>query len=167
MSRPLSYLSLKCVILFLEPHSRFKVIASIPSLKFADLAIPFHIHNLDLEQSKFKINQAEFKFDMVKIFNKDKTRYNEYFQLTINEITHEYLTAQESIEKAMWYLAKKLFRDNMIVTNLSLRSEGEMRLTWLPFDLKLKAHQLFVGQGASLIQAMQLTRDCDPTIQRV
>uniref|UniRef100_A0A1I7UDS9 SEP domain-containing protein n=1 Tax=Caenorhabditis tropicalis TaxID=1561998 RepID=A0A1I7UDS9_9PELO len=85
-SKPLTYDSLKTVILYINPNTRFLLSSRIPSIQTAEKAVPLIINVLYFgeERHHFKVNETVYHYGIYQVDCKDKVPYRVSGQRDLN-----------------------------------------------------------------------------------
>uniref|UniRef100_A0A1I7TAH4 FTH domain-containing protein n=1 Tax=Caenorhabditis tropicalis TaxID=1561998 RepID=A0A1I7TAH4_9PELO len=76
-SKPLTYDSLKTVILYMEPNIRFLLASRIPSIRLTEKAVPLKIDELafEFDSHNVKVNDTKYEYEVYQVDCKDKIPY--------------------------------------------------------------------------------------------
>uniref|UniRef100_A0A1I7TAK8 F-box C protein n=1 Tax=Caenorhabditis tropicalis TaxID=1561998 RepID=A0A1I7TAK8_9PELO len=74
-SKPLTYDSLKTVLLYMEPSIRFLLSSRAPSITVTDRVVPLKINDFRIELHSIKINQNVYEYQVYQVDCKDKLPY--------------------------------------------------------------------------------------------
>uniref|UniRef100_A0A1I7TAJ3 Doublecortin domain-containing protein n=1 Tax=Caenorhabditis tropicalis TaxID=1561998 RepID=A0A1I7TAJ3_9PELO len=71
-SKPLTYDSLKTVILYMDPNTRILLFSRIPSIRTAERAVPLKIDQLLIGSHFIEVNQTTYEYGIYQVDRKDK-----------------------------------------------------------------------------------------------
>uniref|UniRef100_A0A1I7TAL2 Plus3 domain-containing protein n=1 Tax=Caenorhabditis tropicalis TaxID=1561998 RepID=A0A1I7TAL2_9PELO len=73
--KPLSYDSLKTVILYMEPNTKFLLSSRIPSIRTAEKAVPLKVNELELGIHFIRVNKIKYEYGVYQVDQKRKVLY--------------------------------------------------------------------------------------------
>uniref|UniRef100_A0A1I7T3T7 DUF3794 domain-containing protein n=1 Tax=Caenorhabditis tropicalis TaxID=1561998 RepID=A0A1I7T3T7_9PELO len=66
-NKPLTYVSLKTVIQYLDPNTRLLLSSRIPSIRSAERAVPLKIEEILIGNSYIRVNETLYEFELCKM----------------------------------------------------------------------------------------------------
>uniref|UniRef100_A0A1I7T3S2 FTH domain-containing protein n=1 Tax=Caenorhabditis tropicalis TaxID=1561998 RepID=A0A1I7T3S2_9PELO len=74
-NKPLTYDSLKTVILYMNPNTRFLISSQIPSIRSVEKFVPLKLESLEIGNHSIEVNETVYSYGLYQIDSKDSPPY--------------------------------------------------------------------------------------------
>ncbi|PIC47855.1 hypothetical protein B9Z55_007051 [Caenorhabditis nigoni] len=135
-SAPISYESLKAVLLHTDPNLRFKIAQRIPKIRLTEKAVPLRIESLSLEEFSTTVNSQSYQLGIYQQDYQNSLRLYEDALAKINQLKSEGKTIWEFLDGPMTEDEQRISRIVRLHRGNIERTIEEYRTKLLPFHCR-------------------------------